>query len=101
MLIAIMFHLIITTDYNGTNACTMGSFSANKHIQIEPKSLYLQNDVYKYIKLNNGYSAVFINSCGAYCLAIVQWKINGVVYTVNLKNGTEVETIEIANSVYD
>lgn len=90
-----------TSDCHGSTACTMGSFSANKDIQIELKSSYSQNDTYKHIKLYNGYSAIFINSCGAYCMAVVQWKINGVVYAVNLKNGTEAEAIKIANSVYD
>jgi hypothetical protein len=56
---------------------------------------------YEYITLNNGYSAVFANSCGAYCMAYVEWKIDGIVYLVRLKNGTKEETLKIANSVYN
>lgn len=90
-----------TPDCGGTTACSMGSFSAIRGTQIEPKSSYSKNDVYKYIKLNNGYHAVLINSCGAYCNAMIAWKISDIVYTIYIKNGTEEEVIRIANSVYN
>lgn len=89
-----------TSDCGGATACNMGSFSANRGAQIQSKSYYSE-DEYQYIKLNNGYSAIFINTCGASCSALVEWKVNGVVYSVYLKNGTKEEIMKIANSVYN
>jgi hypothetical protein len=34
-------------------------------------------------------------------MAYVEWKIDGIVYLVSLKNGTKEETLKIANSVYN
>ena len=90
-----------TPDCGGATACSMGYFTAAKGAQIQSKSDIGWDYKYEYIKLNNGYSAVFINSCGAYCTALVEWKVNGVVYSVYLKNGTKEEIIKIANSVYN
>jgi hypothetical protein len=89
-----------TQDCGGATACRIGSFSAYKGAHVPSNSNYLGDDEYQYIKLSNGYSAVFTNSCGAYCSASVRWQINGVLYSVNLKNGTKEEAIKIANSVY-
>jgi hypothetical protein len=90
-----------TQDCSGSTACSMGYFTATKGAQIQSKSDYSGNDEYQYIKLNNGYNAVFINTCGAYCMALIEWKVNGVVYSVYLKNGTKEEAMKIANSVYN
>ncbi len=90
-----------TPDCGGATACNIGYFSANKGGQIPSKSDFLENAEYHYVKLSNGYSAVFTNACGAYCTASIFWKINGVVYSVSLKNGTKQEVMKIANSVYN
>ncbi|NJK58727.1 MAG: hypothetical protein HC939_23485 [Pleurocapsa sp. SU_5_0] len=90
-----------TQDCGGATACNIGSFSAIKGAQIQSKSDYSGNDEYQYIKLNNGYNAVFINTCGASCTTLVEWKVNGAVYSVYLKNGTKEEILKIANSVYN
>lgn len=97
-----------TPDCMGATACTLGSFSAERGGEIEPKPSDLRvntsdsslSDKYEYIKLDNGYSAVYMNFCGAYCTAQVQWKINGVLYQASLKNGTKEEVLRMANSVY-
>ena len=91
-------------DCNGATACNMGYFSANKGGQMPSKSDYLgfsENDEYRYVNLSNGYSAVFTNGCGAHCTASIWWKVNGVLYSVSVKNGTKQEVMKIANSVYN
>ena len=97
-----------TPDCDGATFCTMGSFSAQRGGEIAPKPSNLIvnspdtqfNDQYEYIKLNNGYSAVYINFCRAYCTASVQWKIQGVLYEASLKNGLKEDLLRMANSVY-
>ena len=100
-----------TNDCNGATACNMGSFSAEKGGIVVPKSEFSfsdrsdipieMQDKYEYIKLDNGYNAVFMYGCGAYCNATLQWKINNVLYSIYLKNGNKEEVMKIANSVYN
>ncbi|HLO48868.1 MAG TPA: hypothetical protein VK211_10680, partial [Kamptonema sp.] len=55
----------------------------------------------KNIKLAKGIQGVFHNGCGAYCTASVEWKRQGVLYTVAIKNGREADTVKIANSAIE
>jgi hypothetical protein len=52
---------------------------------------------FRNIKLFGGTKGIFVNSCGAYCTALVEWKHEGVLYRVTMKNGTQKELEQIAN----
>ncbi|MBD1827558.1 hypothetical protein NDI47_19430 [Microcoleus vaginatus GB1-A2] len=86
-----------TADCRGTTVCTFGSIQGQKGgdftTKVEGVTKTLKN-----VKLAGGVKGVFHNGCGAYCTATLEWKTQGFMYTVAIKNGRESDLIFIANS---
>lgn len=86
-----------TPDCKGSTACSIGSMEAEKGGQfIAP--MEGSTRTFKNIQLANETKGVFHNGCGAYCTATVEWKNQDILYRVSVKNGTESDAIQIANS---
>ena len=89
-----------TASCRGVTACSAGEISAQKGGEFTQKMEGVTKTL-KNIQLAKGTKGVFHNGCGAYCTASVEWKSQGVLYTVAIKNGREAETIKIANSAIE
>ncbi|MEZ2321088.1 MAG: hypothetical protein ACBR15_19020 [Microcoleus sp.] len=86
-----------TADCRGTGACTFGEIRAQKGGEFSTKIEGVTKTL-KNVQLAGGMKGVFHNGCGAYCTASVEWKAQGVLYTVAIKNGREADVIKMANS---
>ncbi|HLO48592.1 MAG TPA: hypothetical protein VK211_09285, partial [Kamptonema sp.] len=75
-----------TANCRGTTACSAGGISAQKGGEFTQRMEGVTKTL-KNIKLAKGIQGVFHNGCGAYCTASVEWKRQGVLYTVAIKNG--------------
>nr|WP_246277057.1 hypothetical protein [Microcoleus asticus] len=84
-------------DCGGTTACTFGAILGQKGGEFTTK-LEGVTKTLKNVKLAGGMKGVFHNGCGAYCTATLEWKNQGFMYTVVIKNGRESDLILIANS---
>ena len=86
-----------TADCHGTTVCTLGEIRGQKGGEFSTKIEGVTKTL-KNIKLAGGVKGVFHNGCGAYCTATLEWKTQGFMYTVAIKNGQEADVIKIANS---
>ncbi len=86
-----------TADCRGAGACSFGEIRAQKGGDFSTKMEGVTKTL-KNVQLAGGVKGVFHNGCGAYCTANVEWKAQGVLYTVAIKNGKEADLIKIANS---
>ncbi|MEG5064135.1 hypothetical protein QUB33_10970 [Microcoleus sp. B3-A4] len=84
-------------DCGGTTVCTFGSIQGEKGGEF-PTKLEGVTKTLKNVKLAGGVKGVYHNGCGAYCTATLQWKTQGFMYTVAIKNGRESDLILIGNS---
>ncbi|MGA9378556.1 MAG: hypothetical protein WBV73_07275 [Phormidium sp.] len=85
-----------TPDCQAT-ACYIGSIEAERGGEfIKPERGITK--AFKNVTLAGGNKGVFHNGCGAYCTATLEWKSQGVLYRVVIKNGEEKDAIAIANS---
>jgi hypothetical protein len=84
-------------DCGGTTVCTFGSIQGQKGGAFTTK-LEGVTKTLKNVKLAGGVKGVFHNGCGAYCTATLEWKTQGFMYTVAIKNGRESDLILIGNS---
>jgi len=85
-----------TPDCQGT-PCYIGSIEAERGGEfIKPERGITK--AFKNVTLAGGNKGVFHNGCGAYCTATLEWKYQGVLYRVTIKNGEERDLIAIANS---
>lgn len=89
--------LDLTEDCNGITACSRGAISAENGGDFITKMDGITK-IYKNVELVGGIKGIFHNGCGAYCTATLQWKYQGFLYSVYLKNGREKDTIAIGNS---
>lgn len=78
-------------------ACSFGEIRSQKGGEFTTKIEGVTKTL-KNVQLAGGVKGVFHNGCGAYCTASVEWKAQGVLYTVAIKNGKEADLIKIANS---
>lgn len=78
-------------------ACSFGEIRAQKGGEFSTKIEGVTKTL-KNVQLAGGMKGVFHNGCGAYCTASVEWKAQGFLYTVAIKNGRESDVIKIANS---
>jgi hypothetical protein len=78
-------------DCHSATACNFGEIMATADDGSNPENA-------ETIVLADGTSAAYFSSCGAHCMAGVQWLYRGVVYRVMIKNGTREGTIALANS---
>lgn len=95
-----------TSDCDGSTPCNYGYVSADRNGQFStPADLNPQvrpgipPDEIVAVRFDNGMSGQFVNTCGAYCMASVEWRLGGVLYTVAIKNGTQAATVALANNV--
>ena len=86
-----------TADCRGAGACSFGEIRGQKGGEFSTKIEGVTKTL-KNVQLAGGVKGVFHNGCGAYCTASVEWKAQGVLYTVAIKNGNEADLIKIANS---
>lgn len=86
-----------TADCGGTTVCTFGSIQGQKGGEFTTK-LEGVTKTLKNVQLAGGVKGVFHNGCGAYCTATLQWKRQGFLYTIAIKNGREADLIKMANS---
>ena len=86
-----------TADCHGTTVCTLGEIRGQKGGEFSTKVEGVTKTL-KNVKLAGGVKEVFHNGCGAYCTATLEWKSQGFMYTVAIKNGREADLIKIANS---
>ncbi|MEG4962979.1 MULTISPECIES: hypothetical protein [unclassified Microcoleus] len=84
-------------DCGGTTVCTFGAILGQKGGEFTTKVEGVTKTL-KNVKLAGGVKGVFHNGCGAYCTATLEWKNQGFMYTVVIKNGRESDLILIANS---
>ncbi len=86
-----------TADCHGVTACSFGEIRAQKGGEFSTKIEGVTKTL-KNVQLARGMKGFFHNGCGAYCTASVEWKSQGVLYTVAIKNGRESDVIKMANS---
>ena len=86
-----------TADCRGTGACTFGENRGQKGGEFTTKIEGVTKTL-KNVQLARGVKGVFHNGCGAYCTATLQWKTQGFLYTIAIKNGAESDLIKMANS---
>lgn len=94
-----------TADCHGATACHFGGIESERQEKSSP-GLDLANlkrslgarDSIATVKLADGNSGYFINTCGPYCIAAVIWQSQGMVYRLHIKNGTQAEVLELANA---
>lgn len=102
----------VAPNCKGAGACSIQSWSAKKGNHLPLKSDYSYKNPYypdvnsyQYVKLNNGYQAVVVHGCGAYCTGGISWLVNGTTYSIYGKTGVDSKKtadyfVEIANSIY-
>lgn len=81
-------------------ACIFGEIRAEKNGQFSEK-LEGVTKTLKDIQLAKNVKGIFHNGCGASCTASAEWKDQGVLYVVAIKNGQEADVIKIANSAIE
>lgn len=78
-------------------ACTFGSLSGERGGKLSTRSPEFPRDTYQKVTLAGGIRGQFINSCGAYCTAMVEWLNNGVLYQITGKNADRDGLVRYAN----
>ncbi|MBW4472286.1 MAG: hypothetical protein KME45_18060 [Stenomitos rutilans HA7619-LM2] len=72
-------------------------FSASKNRAFSKPS-GLPKDTFRKIQLANGINGVYKVGCGTYCISILEWKYQGVLYQIGGKGGQQEWWARIANS---
>lgn len=88
-------------DCGGTTACNYSSFKAKRDGQFTMVDDLGPRDEITPIRFENGMSGQFVKTCGPYCVARVQWRLGDILYSASIKNGTQSETVELANSILE
>lgn len=96
-----------TAGCNGSTACNYGYFSAVLNGQfttaadiINPQRRGdIPPDKIVPVRLVDGMSGQFVNTCGAHCTARVEWRLGSVLYYIAVKNGTQADTVALANAI--
>jgi hypothetical protein len=86
-----------TADCRGAGACSLGEIRAQKGGEFSTKIEGVTKTL-KNVQLAGGVKGVFHNGCGAYCTASVEWKTQGFLYTIAIRNGVEADLMKMANS---
>jgi|GEM_PF-795236 hypothetical protein len=89
--------LDLTANCQGSTACSRGAIYAEKGGDFITKMDGITK-TYKNVELYGGFKGIFHKGCGAYCTATLQWKYQGFLYSIYLKNGLEKDAIAIGNS---
>lgn len=94
-------------DCEGSTACNYGYFYADRTGQfstpadLTPTRPGMPRNEIVPVRLINGMSGQFVNTCGAYCMARVEWRLGGVLYSAWIKNGTQAATVVLANDILE
>lgn len=86
-----------TADCRGAGACSLGEIRGQKGGEFSTKIAGVTKTL-KNVQLAGGVKGVFHNGCGAYCTASIEWKTQGFLYTIAIRNGVEADLIKMANS---
>jgi hypothetical protein len=86
-----------TADCRGAGACTLGEIRGQKGGEFSTKIEGVTKTL-KNVQLAGGVKGVFHNGCGAYCTASIEWKNQGFLYTIAIRNGVEADLMKMANS---
>lgn len=81
-------------------ACYVSSFVAERQGKLTPVPEITElhsRDTFRNIQLANGIEGIFVNVCGAYCTAAVEWQFQGVVYRVVGRNSYQPDLVKLAN----
>ncbi|MEL6381459.1 MAG: hypothetical protein AAFQ89_03100 [Cyanobacteria bacterium J06626_18] len=89
----------LTPDCGGATYCNYGSFTAEQDGQFWTPDDLGPRDEIAFIRFENGMSGQFVNTCGPYCTAKVQWRLGGILYNATIKNGTQAATVDLANNI--
>ncbi|HEY9631582.1 MAG TPA: hypothetical protein V6C84_30185 [Coleofasciculaceae cyanobacterium] len=84
--------------YGGIEAKRGGQLSENPFTLRAPRDLGSIQESFETVALADGTQAQFINQCGAYCTARLEWQSQDVLYQVTVKNGRRDDLVAIANS---
>ncbi|APB33070.1 hypothetical protein GlitD10_0756 [Gloeomargarita lithophora Alchichica-D10] len=79
-------------------ACTFGSLRGERGGKLSNPSKEFPKDTYEKVTLAGGVRGQFVNSCGAYCTAMVEWVNNGVLYQITGKNADRDGLVRYANT---
>ncbi|EAW34055.1 hypothetical protein [Lyngbya sp. PCC 8106] len=83
-------------------ACRQGGMSAESSGMLTPPPPKSDSrSQYQTILLANGIEGQYYNGCRLYCTALVEWRYQGVLYRVTLKNGSLEDLQAIANSAIE
>lgn len=85
-----------TPDCTAT-ACYIGAIQAERGGEFSTPPTDGIMPEFKNIQLFGGTKGIFVNTCGPYCTASVEWEYEGVLYRVTMKNGSQGELEQIAN----
>ena len=78
-----------------------GQLSPNPFTDKAPRDLGGTRETFESTQLSDGTEAQYINGCGAYCTAVLEWQSEGTLYQVTVKNGSKATLLEIANSAIE
>lgn len=78
-----------------------GQLSPNPFTDKAPRDLGSTRETFESTQLSDGTAAQYINGCGAYCTAVLEWQSEGILYQVTVKNGSKATLLEIANSAIE
>jgi hypothetical protein len=87
-----------TPDCAGATACRLGSVTGGAEIDTPTVFDYPRG---RHVQLRNGAQALFFPySCGASCGdSVLAFRVDGLVYTVSIKAGSQQEVLAMANSI--
>ena len=78
-------------------ACTFGSFSGERGGKLSTRNREFPPETYQKVTLAGGIPGQFVNSCGAYCTAMVEWINQGVRYRMTARNADLDGLVQYAN----
>lgn len=91
-----------TPDCGGSTPCHYGGIAAEvgkDFFVLDPQvAAFNPANVVEPVSLANGTQGQFANTCGPYCIAAVEWKYEGALYRVHIKNGRKADVLKLANA---
>lgn len=80
-------------------ACNFATLEVSRDGElITPEDLGRYDSAIEPIELPGGIRGQYVNICGPYCRAYVEWQYQGVVYSSSIKNGSRTDAIALARS---
>ncbi|WP_247215094.1 hypothetical protein [Synechococcus sp. C9] len=79
-------------------ACTFGSLSGERGGKLSTPNREFPGETRQKVTLAGGIPGQFVNSCGAYCTAMVEWLNQGVRYRMTARNADLDGLVQYANT---